>query len=550
MNRRDLLTLDLPKHQRQDFSNTARTQSDLTPYTGAWTLAEVKHLLRRTMFGSPKGDADYFVSAGLNATISELLTDPGTPAPPLWTYDANYADPNVAQGQTWVGAPYDNSANPYRMKSFKAWWTGLMINQSRSLLEKMTLFWSNHFSTETNVVSDARYSYATNALCRQNALGNFKTLTKLITLDPGMLKYLNGYANTNNAPDENYGRELQELFTVGKDANGNPYYSQSDVVAAAHVLTGYRINSATVTSYFDSTRHDSTNKTFSSYYNNTVIAGQSGAAGANELDDLLNMIFSMNEVSLNICRKLYRFFVYYEIDATAEANVIQPLAAIFRNSNYDVVPVLSALFSSEHFFDPLNRGCLIKTPVDMIMGFCRDYNVIFPDPSTELIAQYTLWLKVQQSATLIAQNIGDPPNVAGWPAYYQEPQFHELWINSVTLPYRNQFTDGMVYTGINGSGNNIIADVIAYTTALDNPADPNLLIQEVIDRHYSEDVSSTVKDYLKSILLSGQSSDSYWTTAWNAYIADPTDVTALSIVKTRLRSMFQYLMDLSEYQLS
>jgi uncharacterized protein (DUF1800 family) len=550
MNRRDLLTLNLPGHQRQDFSNTARTQSDLTPYSGSWTLSEVKHLLRRTMFGSPKADSDYFVSAGLTSTINELLTPASPPSPPLWTYDANYIDPNVAQGQTWIAAPFDNSANSYRMKSFKAWWTGLMLNQQRSIVEKMTLFWSNHFSTETNVVGDARYSYATNALCRQYALGNFKTLTNHITVDPGMLKYLNGNANTNTAPDENYGRELQELFTVGKDANGNPYYSQGDVEAAAHVLTGFRINSSTITSYFDSTRHDPTNKTFSAYYNNTVIAGQSGAAGANELDDLLDMIFSKDEVSLNICRKLYRFFVYYEIDAFTETNIIQPLASVFRSNNYDIIPVLNALFSSEHFFDPLNRGCLIKTPVDLLISFCRDYGVIFPDPSSDLIAQYTLWLKVQQSTTLLAQNIGDPPNVAGWPAYYQEPQFHELWINSVTLPYRNQFTDGMITAGINGSGHNIIADVVAYTATLNFPDDPNLLIQEVIDRHYSEDVSQTVKDYLKSILLSGQISDSYWTSAWNAYISDPTNATNLNIVKTRLRSMYIYLMDLAEYQLA
>ena len=111
----------------------------------------------------------------------------------------------------------------------------------------MTLFWSNHFSTQTTIVQDPRYSYRTNALCRQYALGNFKTLTKLITLDPGMLKYLNGYLNTASAPDENYGRELQELFTVGKDENGIPYYSESDVQQAAKVLTGYRVNNATAT---------------------------------------------------------------------------------------------------------------------------------------------------------------------------------------------------------------------------------------------------------------------------------------------------------------
>ena len=100
----------------------------------------------------------------------------------------------------------------------------------------------------------------------------------------------------------------------------------------------YRINNTNLTSYFDPTRHDPANKVFSAYYNNTVIAGQSGAAGANELDDLLNMIFSRNEVALNICRKLYRFFVYYDIDAATETNVIQPLAAIFRNNQYNVAP--------------------------------------------------------------------------------------------------------------------------------------------------------------------------------------------------------------------
>ena len=555
MNRRDLLTLDFSTHQHQDFSGVARTLSGLAPYAGPWTLAEVKHLLRRAMFGSPKSDADYFVGLGMTNTITELLTAPLTVlASPLWTYNANYSDPNVPQGTTWVTAPYDGMANGFRIRSYKAWWTGLMLNQTRSIQEKMTLFWMNHFSTETASVGDARLSYKTNTLCRQYALGNFKTLTKLITLDPGMLKYLNGNVNTNNAPDENYGRELQELFTVGKDANGNPYYSQSDVVAAAHVLTGYRINSANVTSYFDSTRHDPLNKTFSAFYNNTVITGQSGAGGANELDDLLAMIFATNEVATFICRKLYRFFVYYEIDAAAETNVIQPLATILRNNNYEILPVLTALFSSEHFFDPLNRGCIIKAPVDLAVAFCRDYGVVFPD-STNLIGQYAMWYKLSQQLGILTQNIGDPPNVAGWASYYQEPQFHELWINSDTLPKRNLFTDTMVNNGYNGSGSNIVADVVAYTQSLTNtaltiPFDPDIFIQDVIDRHFSEDVSQTVKDYLKNILLSGQISNYYWTNAWTDYINTPTNTSYYNIVLTRLRSMYQYIMDLSEYQLS
>lgn len=553
MNRRDLLTLTppTPSKQKQDSSGAERTSTGLSPYAGPWTIAEVKHLLRRAMFGATKADVDYFVNAGFNNTITELITLTGTPpVPPLYTYTTQYNDPNVPFGQTWVNAPADPNATGVRTKSFKGWWTGVMLNQARTIEEKMTLFWSNHFSTETVVVQDPRYSYKTNALCRQYALGNFKTLTKLITLDPGMLRYLNGYLNTASAPDENYARELQELFTVGKDENGIPYYSESDVQQAAKVLTGYRVNSATISSVFSANAHDTSNKQFSAFYNNTVINGQSGPNGALELDDLLNMIFATNQVALFICRKLYRYFVYYEIDAAAEANVIAPLAAIFRNNNYDMLPVMDTLLRSEHFFDVLNRGAIIKMPLDVTVAACRDYGVVFPPAATNLEGQYNLWYKLHQQTSLMNQNIADPPNVAGWPAYYQEPEFHELWINTSSLPNRNKFTDTMLDTGYTSSGDNFKIDIVAYTATLTTPSDPNLLIQEVIDRHYSTDVSQTVKDHLKSILLSMQSNDIYWTNAWNDYIGAPTNMAYYTTVYMRLRDMFAYLMDLSEYQLS
>ena len=550
MNRRDLLTLDTPaKSKHQDFSNTDRTSTGLSPYTGPWTLAEVKHLMRRAMFGAPKVDADYFVSAGMANAVAELLIPLPAPPPPLYTFTSQYNDPNVPFGASWVTAPFDQNANFVRTKSFKGWWTGLMLNQGRNITEKMTMFWSNHFSTEVNTVNDPRFSYATNALCRQYALGNFKTLTKLITLDPGMLRYLNGYLNTANAPDENYGRELQELFTIGDDANGVPYYSESDVQASARVLTGFRIDYPNITSFFSPNVHDTSNKQFSAFYNNTIITGQSGPNGANELDDLLNMIFATNQVALFLCRKIYRFFVYYEIDAAAEANVIVPLADIFRNNNYNIAPVLQALLSSEHFYDVLNRGCLIKTPLDLTIAHCRDYGVVFPT-TANLAGQYNLWYKLHQQNALQTQSIGDPPNVAGWPAYYQEPVFHELWINSNTLPYRNQFTDLMLTSGYNSSGDNFKTDLVGYTLTLNNPYDPNLLIQEIIDRHYSQDVSQNIKNYLKNILLNGQLTDNYWTDAWAVYISAPTNMTYYNIVSSRLRSMYKYLMNLSEYQLS
>jgi uncharacterized protein (DUF1800 family) len=429
---------------------------------------------------------------------------------------------------------------------------GQMVSQERNLLEKMTLMWSNHFSTEADVISQAIWCYQINAVARKNALGNFKQLVRDITLSTGMLRYLNGYLNTNTAPDENYGRELQELFTVGKGAdNATQAFSETDVKTAAKVLTGWQVNGTTNAAVFTSSRHDSTNKQFSSFYGNTIITGRTGAtAGDLELDDLLNMIFSVSDVSRHICRKLYRWFIYYDIDAGTEANVIEPLAQVFRSNNYDIKPVLSALFKSEHFFDALNQGCIIKSPVDIITGLCREFNVQFPLVS-DYAGNYNCWQTLNSLSISFQQNIGDPPNVAGWQPYYQAPQFHEIWINSDTFPKRNQFTDQMLSNGYTRGGKNIKIDPTLFAKSLPNPGNPNKLISDSILYLFRLPLTQASMDQLKKdILLGGQTSDYYWTNAWDAWIANPNDTVNANIVKTKLTSLYQYLMKLAEYQLA
>ena len=343
---------------------TARTMAGIDPYTGNWSQKEVLHLLRRTMFGATKSDIDYFVTKNMSDAVDELLSPTSfTPDPPVNNYNnGRITDPDIALGDTWVNGPTNQALYNARMESMRSWWYGLMLNQDRSILEKMTLFWHNHFATETQVYRDPIFGYNHHQMLRENSLGDFKALVKKITVDPAMLVYLNGEKNTNRAPDENYARELQELFTLGKGEDSG--YTEIDVQQAARVLTGWRVNRTSFTSYFNPNLHDSDDKTFSSFFGNKKITGKSGAAGADELDELLDMIFSEEEVSKYMCRKLYRWFVYYDIDAAAETNVIEPLATIFRNNNYQIKPVLSALFKSQHFFDVVNRGCLIKSPVD------------------------------------------------------------------------------------------------------------------------------------------------------------------------------------------
>jgi len=542
--------------ERNRFTEyTPPPTTGLQPYTGSFGAPELRHLLRRTLFGATKADMAYFSGKSVTQVVNELLNPTAPlPAPPVKEYVVSATtlvpDNNIAAGTTWVGdINNDGNIAGYRRASFKKWWVGNLINQDRSIREKMTLFWHNHFATETNDISNAQYVYKHHHLMRTSALGNFKTLTKNMTLDPGMLVYLNGQYNTLTAPDENYAREIQELFCCGKGPDS--LYTEEDVKAAAKVLTGWRNNATTMSAYFTASRHDATNKTFSSFYNNTVITGRNtAAAGDQELDDLLNMIFANQEVAKYMCRRLYRWFVYYDIDDTVEQNVITPLANVFRLSNYEILPVLDMLLKSEHFFDVLSRGCVIKSPAELVIGFCRESEIVF-QPDTDYIANYGFYNYMVSWLSNMQQNIGDPPDVSGWKAYYQEPQFNEIWINSDTLPKRNQFTDTMLVSGYTFSSKKIQLDPLAYAKTFSNPGDPNVFIAELTERLLGLDISAASKAQLKKdILLSGQSLDIYWTQAWDLYISTPTNAANTTSVRTKIRDLVKYLMNLAEYQLA
>ncbi len=556
MDRRDFLTARKPKKTVETQTvSPARTLSGINPYTGAWGKNEIIHLLKRTMFGAKKTDVDYFATRTMNQAVDELLNPTApNPAPPVKEYATTTTlgtvpDTNILQGTTWINdINSDGTVQSQRRASYKKWWTGVLINQDRSIREKMIFLWTDCFGNEASDVGNANWIYKQHNLIRQNGLGNFKQMVKAITTDIAMLRYLNGYLNTATAPDENYGRELQELFTLGKGPGSQ--YTEADVKEAAKVLTGWQVNGTTYQTIFTPSRHSTVNKQFSSFYNNTIITGRTGAtAGDLELTDLINMIFAQQEVAKFLVRKFYRWFVYYDIDAATESNVIVPLADIFRNSNYDIKPVLSALFKSEHFFDVLNQSCIIKTPADIVIGAMREFNVAMP-VATDWDTSYGHWNTLYSFMVNMGLNLHDPPNVAGMPAYYQEPLFHEIWINTDTLPKRNQFTDLMTTNGYTRNGFKMIFDFVAYVKTLSNPGNPNDLVDDVMKYVYRINLSPQIKQQTKTqLLLSNQQYDYYWTNAWDAYIANPSTAN-FNIINTRLKDLFKYLMALSEYQLS
>lgn len=531
--------------------NDVSVNSSIKSFRGKWTAAEAKHLLKRTMFGARKEDIELFAGKSAAECVALLLDTPEeTPPPPVNDYnDSSYIDTDVPAGETWVNAlKADGNQNGRRVNSWKCWWLELLLNQNTTLREKMVLFWHNHFVVEARSTGSLM-CYRNNFLLRCNALGNFKQLTKEVTKDMAMLRYLNGAFSTKKAPDENYGRELQELFTVGKGPGS--HYTESDVKAAARLLTGYTIDYKTMTPQFAPYRHDEGDKQFSAFYNNRLIKGRKGKEGEAELDELLDMIFEQEEVARFICRKLYRFFVYHHIDAATEKNIITPLAKTFRNNNYEIKPVLRQLFLSRHFFDPANRGGIIKSPLDFIVGMFREFGVRFAK-DIDIAEKGAHLRQLYQIVREQQQDLGDPPNVAGWPAWYQEPQFDKIWVNSDTLPRRNSFSDNMLGAGIGRGACRTGIDFLAFTKSLSNPGNPDMLISEAISLLYALDLSARDKEQLKtSILLSGlqgKISDHYWTQAWQKLTDHPDDRQNRNSVTAKLKALYKYLMNLPQYQ--
>jgi uncharacterized protein (DUF1800 family) len=526
-----------------------------------WGTKTAAHLLRRTMFGPTRAEILQAASQSLDATLTSLMASQALPDAPIGP------SPPLAAGQTWVNLPFDSLNDGSYANWLKAWWVGLMARQGMSIQEKMVLFWHNHFVSAYATVADSRFLFRQLALYRQNALGNFKQLVKLATIDPAMLRYLNGDTNTKAHANENYGREVQELFTIGKGpqiAQGNyTNYTEADVQAAAKVLTGfsdvgYRVTTnATIDYLFTLANHDTTNKQFSGQYGNTVIQGRSTAVDApKELDDMFTMIFSqvdtdgVNKVARYMCRKLYRWFVYYDIDANAETNVIIPLANIMSSNNFEVLPVLNALFRSAHFYDDNNIGCMIKNPMDFIVGTVRQTGIPLPamtDPN-----YYLAFGDLRNRAAIQEMNVLDPPSVAGWEAYYQIPDFYEIWVSTTTLPLRGQITD-LLFTGL-GSGTGtgkLLFDPIAFAKTMGTPADPFQLINDLATQLFPIPLTKTQSDYLMynvmGLVVNGEGA---WTTAWNAYWAAGGQTTAnKNIVLKMLTPLLKFMFRMAEFQL-
>lgn len=281
------------------------------------------------------------------------------------------------------------------LKNMNLLWMDQMINSQAQLREKMSLFWHNHFSCR---VVNSFFQQELLHVIRTNALGNFGQMLKEVSRCPSMLQFLNNQQNKKGRPNENFAREVMELFTMGR---GN--YTEQDIKEAARAFTGWGFN-AQGEFVFRKNQHDNDNK--------TVL----GKTGNFDGDDILNILLEQPQTAVYITKKLYRYLVN---DQTDDKN-IQWLAQRFYDNNYDITKLLTDIFTSDWFYAEKNIGNKIKSPIDLMVGIRRFLPMELERDESQLLFQ-----------KILGQILFYPPNVAGWPG-------GRTWIDSSTLMVRLQ----------------------------------------------------------------------------------------------------------------
>lgn len=498
----------------------------LTPYTGILTTKAAAHLLRRATFGFNKQEVDAFSGLTAIAAINTLFQPTSEPKPPV-----------LPNGSEWLAQPPSTTEDDgLQQKYIRSWWLGILLNggvnnnerMAFSTREKITFFLHSHFTTIQETVGSSRALYFQNILFRKFALDananakiNLKELTKKISIDNAMLILLDGRLNVKGNPNENFARELLELYTIGKGLDGKIpdtgtpgdyyYFTEQDVQAAAKVLSGYDFDNTFSTLDVDTqlprgkikagsdnipTQHDNSSKLFSNRMGNTIVTPDANLLSngkateesmLDELDQLITMIYNQPETARNICRKLYRFYVYHNITTDIDAIIITELVTTLTTNNYKIEPVIRELLGSQHFFDSAdstvnndNFGAIIKSPLDLVTSTLNFFEYKLPDYITNPVTFYG------QSETLLSKmndqgmNLLNPYDVAGYEAYHQYPIFNRNWINSNSLTQRYKFIYDTMTTD-NLTATSVGIDLLAYIQLRfsSNARDPDWLVRQV-----------------------------------------------------------------------
>ena len=540
----------------------------LEKYTGNWTTQTAAHLLRRaSVFPNRQEIKTYTDLGSVDAAVDQLLglmgqTNPTHPNPPI---DPSGNDMRLDQEYLRDEDPPPPTSNEKRLEYVISWWVRHMLDADiqQTVIEKVTMWLHVHFTTIiSNNGMAYPFLYLQNRLYRSCAFGQYslQEFSVQMSKDAAMLLFLDGTLNTKVRVNENFGRELLELYTIGKgpQIGEEDYttYTESDVIAAARVLTGFRHNNTLPTerpglppfTEFRENSHDTTDKAFSDKFNNQVITGRSGDDALNELNDMIDMIFAQSATAPYLCRAIYRFFVYPKISETVDRDIIPQMASVMVNNNYQLKPVLENLFKSAHFYEVTSSlGAIIKSPVDFIVGTMRHFQQDLGAANT--FENYSYIAKLREYCEELLQELYDPPEVAGWKAYHQAPIYHEDWITTLTLPLRFCFSDEFT----KGIDVNIVDNTNAETGTQALKIDAVAYIESgVTNGNISDATNATtliteIANYLFPVALSSEQITALadtlgtdWASIWQ---------TNKTTAATRLETMFVTLFRLEEYHL-
>lgn len=577
----------------------------LPEFTGTLGLKRASHLLRRATFGATKAQIDSFAALTPAQAINELFhqTLPDAPLP---------IDPKT--GSEWVLSGVTDANSDDLDELFKRWFIGQMLSAGVSpalslpyaARERLVFFLHTHFTTIGSTVGNSRSLYFQNALFRLFALDglsadpevNIKTLTVKISVDNAMLQLLNGNENVKGSVNENYGRELLELYTIGRGLEGSLpaspgpgdyiMYTEQDVKAAARVLSGWAIDDTFATldvdtqlprgkvkgSATNASAHDNDPKQFSVRFGNAVIQGDAALmpggnpteeSALDEIVQLVDMIYAKPETARNICWKIYRFFVYAphttEESVALDGTIIAEMANTLVANNYKILPVIENLLRSVHFYEATagtvtddNFGGIIKSPLDLVIQSVRFFGIPVTDMNTSADEFYEQTGEVLEYVRSQAMNFYEPYDVAGYDAFHQFPVYHRYWITPNTLANRYAFVRSLITASepgmLKANVYEFVRDNIPNATAADAgqlvmmvadyilPVTDNLTFDDAAD-----DLSGlTAKrlNYFKERFLQ-TFDEAYWTTRWNEGAGDLRD---------QLEYLFNAIMQSPEYQLA
>lgn len=572
----------------------------LIPHTGTLGKKAAAHLLRRATFGANKTEIDAFSGLTASAAVTQLFQN--TPLPP---------EPVLPGGAAWVSMPPDPDEDENDLQFYiKCWWLGVLLNTGVSAAnklafstrEKITFFLHTHLTTIQEVVGNSRSLYFQNKLLRQFAfdgaagpLVTLRELTKKISIDNAMVALLDGRLNVKGNPNENYARELLELYTIGKGLNGQIpatgvpgdyyYFTEQDVQSAAKVLSGYDVDDTFTTIDADTlipraklktgtgglpNQHDNTVKQFSARLGNAtvtpIVAGTqpTEASMLDEIDQLINMIYNQPETHRNVCRKIYRFYVYHDITTTIDNTVIADMVATFTANNYKIEPVIRELLQSQHFYDSAdasvdndNFGAIIKSPLQLVAETLNFFEYQLPDYVSQAASFYMKAENLLMAMEGQGMKLLNPFDVAGYEAYHQFPLYHRMWINTNALTQRYKFIYDTMTTE-NMDPNNVTIDLLAYMQLRfsANASDPDAFIRELASYllpMYNEGPEITTQrlDWFKSQLFKlGQALPqgplAFWQFSWaNANVIPASGEDTRGMLQDLINAMLQS----PEYQL-